>query len=255
MSVYAFSPDNHTVYGVPAGHEQEKRCIIKAYDKETGRCLFPFQCEHQKPVNSLAVSPDGKYLLSGSDDCTVRLWNIGKRKSTRIFPHKNEVKKVFFGTDAQSFLFLTMASGQKQGEVFLRDINQESTQVIKNGVTNICLNHDRTKLLACTAEGLELIELPSLKILAFCPVSDVRHSISDVVFFPDDRYALSVDAGKPGLICYWELSTGKCLHSLICDGRHIAMHPEGNFAVVWDKECKLIRINHLFEMFVSTEKK
>lgn len=246
LSVYVFSPDNCTVYGVPAG--QEERYIIKVYDKETGKCLFAFQDEHQKTVNSLAVSPDGKYLLSGSDDCTVRLWNIGRRKNTRIFTHKNEVKNVFFGTDAHSFLFLSMIPNQKQAEVFLWNTNTESTQIIKNGVINICLNHDRTKLLACTTEGLELIELPSLKTLAFCPVSDSRHSISDAVFFPDDRYALSISAGMPRLVCYWELSTGKCLRSLICDGRHIAIHPEGNFAVVWDKECKLIRINHLFKI-------
>ena len=253
LSVYAFSPDNRTVYGVPAG--QEKQFVIKAYNKETGRCLFPFQDEHQKTVNSLAVSPDGKYLLSGSDDCTVRLWNIGRRKNTRIFTHKNEVKNVFFGTDAHSFLFLSMIPNQKQAEVFLWNTNAESTQIIKDGVTNICLNHDRTKLLACTTEGLELIELPSLKTLALCLLPDSGQSILDATLFPDNRYALSVGAGTPRLVCYWDLSTGKCLQSLICDGQHIAMHPEGNFAIVWNEECKLIRINHFFEISVPAEKK
>ncbi|MDR1633304.1 MAG: protein kinase [Dysgonamonadaceae bacterium] len=248
VSIYIFSPDNRMVYGIPAG--QEDHYLIKAYDKENGKCLFTFQGEHQKTVNDLAMSPDGKYLLSGSDDCTVRLWNIGRRKNTRVFMHKDEVKKVFFGPDIHSFLSLSMAPGKKQGEIFLWNTNPESTQTIKSGVTNICLNRDRTKLITCGTNELELIELSSLETLAFCTTSDSNHNISGIAFFPDDRYALSVGTE---LVSYWELPAQKCLRSLVCDGRYIAMHPEGNFAVVWDKECKLIRINHLFEIPVPVE--
>lgn len=31
---------------------------------------------HKKAVRSLSVSPDGQYVVSGSDDCTVRLWEV-----------------------------------------------------------------------------------------------------------------------------------------------------------------------------------
>jgi ribosome biogenesis protein ERB1 len=31
---------------------------------------------HSKGVRSIAVSPDGQFLVSGSDDCTVRLWEV-----------------------------------------------------------------------------------------------------------------------------------------------------------------------------------
>jgi hypothetical protein len=79
-----------------------------------------------------------------------------------------------------------------------------------------------------------------------CSDPNACNSISAAAFFPDNRYALSV--GTQGIVCYWELTTGKRLRSLICSGRHIAIHPEGNFAIVWNQECKLIRINHLFEM-------
>jgi WD40 repeat protein len=31
---------------------------------------------HRAPVTSLAVSPDGHSFLSGSVDCTTRLWDL-----------------------------------------------------------------------------------------------------------------------------------------------------------------------------------
>ena len=35
---------------------------------------------HQSVVRSVAVTPDGRYIVSGSDDKTVRVWSIDKLK-------------------------------------------------------------------------------------------------------------------------------------------------------------------------------
>jgi len=40
---------------------------------------------HSDSVISIAISPDGKYIVSGSDDNTIKLWDISSGKEVRTF--------------------------------------------------------------------------------------------------------------------------------------------------------------------------
>ena len=63
--------------------------------------------EHPAPVYSVAFSPDGQILASGSYDNTVRLWRVSDGTLLRILVgHTNLVLSVAFSPDGQ-----TLASG------------------------------------------------------------------------------------------------------------------------------------------------
>jgi WD40 repeat protein len=62
-------------------------------------------------VNSVALSPDGRYLASGSDDNTVKLWNLESNDETATLKeHSHYVFCVTFSSDGKS---LASGSGDK----------------------------------------------------------------------------------------------------------------------------------------------
>ncbi len=49
---------------------------LKVVDSWTGETLFEDTQAHTKTIYSVEFSPDGKHLVTGSWDKTIRLWNI-----------------------------------------------------------------------------------------------------------------------------------------------------------------------------------
>ena len=80
--------------------------------------LCPTLTGHAEVVNSIAFSPDGKTLASGSGDTTVRVWNA--TTGTLIYTlrgHTGYVNSVAFSPDGK-----TLASGSSDGTVGLWDV-------------------------------------------------------------------------------------------------------------------------------------
>lgn len=48
---------------------------VKIWDPQTGTCLHTL-AHHKKPVYSIAFSPDGNFIASGSFDHFVNIWNV-----------------------------------------------------------------------------------------------------------------------------------------------------------------------------------
>src|SRR5581483_2742941 len=60
---------------------------------------------HTEQVNQIALSRDGKSLLSGSADATLRLWDVASGKEVRRFEgHTGGVWGVAFSSDGRKAL-------------------------------------------------------------------------------------------------------------------------------------------------------
>lgn len=85
---------------------------------------LPYHClhtltGHKASVNSVAFSPKGSILASGSDDKTIKLWHLDTQQAiATLNRHTHAVKSVAFSPDGQ-----ILATGSDDKTVKLWDIN------------------------------------------------------------------------------------------------------------------------------------
>lgn len=66
---------------------------IRFFDNNTGKLLHSMVA-HLDAVTSLAVDPNGLYLLSGSHDCSIRLWNLDSKTCVQeITSHRKKFEE------------------------------------------------------------------------------------------------------------------------------------------------------------------
>ncbi|XP_041725538.2 striatin isoform X2 [Coregonus clupeaformis] len=73
---------SHPTLPITITAEEDKH--IKFFDNNTGK-LIHSMVAHLEAVTSLAVDPNGLYLMSGSHDCSIRLWNLETKTCIQEF--------------------------------------------------------------------------------------------------------------------------------------------------------------------------
>ncbi|MDW7973025.1 MAG: caspase family protein [Thermodesulfovibrio sp.] len=174
-------------------------------------------------VTSIAFSPDGRYIASGSHDTTIKLWEVSSGKKMKTFKgHSSWITSVAFSPDGRY-----LASGSEDNTVKLWEINSEK---VKNGINYI-------NLFAILFSDLNIEkEIKTFK----------EHSkgVTSIAFSPDGKYIIS--GSKDNTVKLWEVSSGKEIMTLIGhsgwvtsvafspDGRYIASGSDDGTIRLWD---------------------
>lgn len=181
----AFSPDNRTI----ASDNGAKEIIL--LDINTGKLRHLYG--HEKEINSVAFSSDGKRLVSGSFDNTVRLWNVASRRMIgTVGVHKDRVTSVKLSRDDRIII-----SGSRDRTVKLWDANSGmSIATLENhdkAVTSVGVSADGKIVFSTGMDGK--VNIWSLDGRALVATLAADSDESWVCFSPDGYY-MGHDAEK-----------------------------------------------------------
>ena len=134
---FVYAPDGDTV--ATAGGWTDN--VVQLWDARTGTHKITLT-GHTKRVNSVAYSPDGKTIISGSTDGTVQLWDATTGKPKPILNHTNWVNSLFqwLNTPVHSVAYSpdgnSVAAGGMDSGVRLWDIQHRGRKATLAGHTS-----------------------------------------------------------------------------------------------------------------------
>lgn len=200
---------------------------LKLWDVATGRELRAFAGE-MGDVYSVAISPDGRFGLSGSYDAKVRLWELASGRELRSFAgHNGGVYSVAFSPDGRFALsgstdktmkLWELTSGRELRSFAGHTSFVNSVAFSPDGQFALSGSWDKTMKLWELATGREL--------RSFAGHSDFVHSAT---FSPNGQKILS--ASRDGTVRLWDPATSQELATMLASkhGEHLAITPEGFF--------------------------
>jgi WD40 repeat protein len=198
-------------------YEQELQVLVYDLEQETIRAnaqkwkLSNTLFGHTKDIYSIACSPDGQTLTSGSYDRTVKIWNIKTGKITRTLDEYSfGVMSVAFSSDRQTIMSGSLDRNIKiwnfrTGQL-IRSLDGNSTGVISvafspDGQTVANGSYDRTVKIWSVKTG-ELIRT----------LDGHLNEVTSVTFSTDGQTIASGSSDKT--IKLWSVKTGELIRTL-----------------------------------------
>ena len=196
----------------------------------------------QRSVSSVAISPNGKQILSGSHEGTIKLLDIATGREIRTFIH-SYVMSVAFNHNGR---YIISGGGGDVIKLWDTTTGREIRTFFdhssySNGVCSTIFNSDGMQILSGHYDGI-------IKLWDTATGREIRtftgHSngVSSVAFSPDGRQIIS--GSRDNTIKLWDTATGREIRTFSGHSdevQSVAFNPDGRQIVSgsYDKTIKL----------------
>ncbi|KAI0410771.1 vegetative incompatibility protein HET-E-1 [Xylaria grammica] len=192
-----------------------------------GACTQTFE-GHSGWIFSIAISSDGRWLASGSEDCTIKVWDVTMGACTQTFEgHSGWIFSIAISSDGR-----WLASGSEDCTIKIWDVTMGAcTQTLEGHnktVHSIAISPDGNWIVSgssdCTIKIWDLATGACKKTL-----KDHRDEIHSISLSTDGCWLAS--GGWDTAIKIWNVVTGACKTTMIANEsvRSIAMSPDSHW--------------------------
>lgn len=166
--------------------------VKPAIDPEPPQAPKPLTLDVKSSVRTVAYSPDGRTLLTGSDDGRVAMWDprTGKQAAVMMGQEKG-ARCLAVSPDGRS---LTVGDGA--GNVLIWDLATRrlysKSRVAKTPVTGVALSADGKRVVGVAGAGnVFQVDMPTGRLLATNPLGDGKEVFRTVLFASDGASILA----------------------------------------------------------------
>lgn len=164
---------------------------------------------HTQDVELLAMAPDGKHVATGSDDATIRWWNLADNTSVVLSGHKGPLEMLAMSADGKH-----LASAGTDHDAWLWDLTTLTGRRLvghTNTVRGVAFSPDGAKLASASEDGSFFIWDVATATRKEMPHHN--HGLRPVVWIDNNTVLVG---GYDGMIGRFDVNTGK--------GKYIAGH-------------------------------
>ncbi|GJD18412.1 WD repeat protein with Ser/Thr protein kinase motif [Rivularia sp. IAM M-261] len=164
---------------------------------------------HNKPVTSVAFSPDAQILATGSDDKTIKLWNQDYKEIYTLVGHQHVVKSVAFhpngeilasGSWDKTIRFWDVITGKEFGVLTGHKLQVSAVTFSADGNLASASFDKTVRLWKNGADSLLLYSLSNI-------LSSHTWAVTAVAFSPDGK--ILATGSDDNTIKLWNVDTGE----------------------------------------------
>ncbi len=200
-------------------------------------------------VNSITLSPDGKYLALLS---MGQLDLLEPASGKKVLEFKQHCKAVGFSPDGATLavgLVFSSETKKIEGKVELWDIaskKQTGSFLHDGGITSVAISSDAKSLIALTTNGTVPLWNIATGELSRLPTEQGVKDLKALAFSPDGKLVAAVGSG--GVVKLWDVAARKELTSLKDTGRNTLWNKPGEndfITVAFSPDAKLLAVGSL----------